>query len=119
MIDAAVWCDFFSQRTWSYEKVAKALAYLFKVPEGAAKGVDPGFFRQMEELKTEVLEAAGGNNKSHSKAIATQVLQQQQQQRQPTRNHIAFDSVVAEWTIPGDARIICAGLGSYLIYLVP
>ena len=24
-----------------------ATAYLFKVPEGAAKGVDPGFFHQM------------------------------------------------------------------------
>eukprot|EP00586_Coscinodiscus_wailesii_P020952 CAMPEP_0172494950 /NCGR_PEP_ID=MMETSP1066-20121228/59522_1 /TAXON_ID=671091 /ORGANISM="Coscinodiscus wailesii, Strain CCMP2513" /LENGTH=450 /DNA_ID=CAMNT_0013266299 /DNA_START=317 /DNA_END=1665 /DNA_ORIENTATION=- len=57
MIDAAVWCDYFSRRDWPYENVGKALAYLFKVPEGAAKGVDPGFFRQMEELKREVLAA--------------------------------------------------------------
>ena len=45
MIDAAVWCDFFANRSWPYDKVAKALAYLFKVPEGAAQGVDPGFFQ--------------------------------------------------------------------------
>ena len=51
MIDSAVFCDFFAHRKWSYEKVSKALAYLFKVPEGAAKGVDPGFFRQMTELR--------------------------------------------------------------------
>merc|ERR1719491_2117483 len=35
MIDAAVWCDLFSHRSWPYDYVAKALAYLFKVPEGA------------------------------------------------------------------------------------
>ena len=51
MIDAAVFCDFFAHRSWPYESVSKALAYLFKVPEGAAKGVDPGFFRQMDELR--------------------------------------------------------------------
>ncbi len=51
MVDAAVWCDYFSRKSWSYENVAKALAYLFKVPEGAGKGVDPGFFRQMQELE--------------------------------------------------------------------
>jgi hypothetical protein len=33
---------------------SQALAYLFKVPEGAAKGVDPGFFKQMEKLKEQV-----------------------------------------------------------------
>jgi hypothetical protein len=31
--------------------VARATAYLFKVPEGGAKGVDPGFHRQMTELE--------------------------------------------------------------------
>lgn len=38
MLDAAVWCDFFARKSWPYENVAKALAYLFKVPEGAANG---------------------------------------------------------------------------------
>jgi hypothetical protein len=28
-------------------QAAMATAYLFKVPEGAAKGCDPGFFHQM------------------------------------------------------------------------
>jgi len=32
MIDAAVWCDYFSGRSWPYDKVSKALSYLFKVP---------------------------------------------------------------------------------------
>ncbi|CAM9855398.1 unnamed protein product, partial [Heterosigma akashiwo] len=47
MIDGAVWCDFFHRHGTPGDEVAKALAYLFKVPEGGAKGVDPGFFRQM------------------------------------------------------------------------
>ena len=94
MIDAAVWCDFFSGRSWPYEKVAKALAYLFKVPEGAANGVDPGFFRQMEELKTEVLAA------HESKAA----------RYRKRRVRIFEEEKPTEWAIPHHARVICAGL---------
>ena len=94
MIDAAVWCDFFSGRSWPYEKVAKALAYLFKVPEGAANGVDPGFFRQMEELKSEVLAA------HESKAA----------RYRKRRVRIFEEEKATEWAIPHHARVICAGL---------
>ena len=52
MIDAAVWCDFFARYNSSSATVARATAYLFKVPEGGAKGVDPGFQRQMNELES-------------------------------------------------------------------
>lgn len=97
MIDGAVWCDYFSSRSWSYEKVAKALAYLFKVPEGGAKGVDPGFFRQMQELETQALAAhqlrSGSNGETAKKRV-----------------RIRPDEKVSEWVIPRDASIICAGL---------
>eukprot|EP00536_Pseudo-nitzschia_multiseries_P009815 jgi/Psemu1/325784/estExt_fgenesh1_pg.C_2850008 len=66
MIDAAVWCDYFAGRSWPCEKVGQALAYLFKVPEGGAKGVDPGFFRQMETLKDNVFAALDGTTVSGS-----------------------------------------------------
>ncbi|CAM9593342.1 unnamed protein product [Discosporangium mesarthrocarpum] len=56
MIDAAVWCDYFASQGAPMGCVARALAYLFKVPEGEAKGVDPGFFRQMRALE-DALEA--------------------------------------------------------------
>ncbi len=104
MIDVAVWNDYFSRRSWPYEKVAKALAYLFKVPEGAAKGVDPGFFHQMDELKAQILAA---DNKVVSKAIG----QPQQQQSQEECVRAVDNTIAVEWAIPGDARIICAGLG--------
>lgn len=98
MIDAAVWCDFFSQRSWSYEKVAKALAYLFKVPEGAAKGVDPGFFRQMEELKIQVLGAHEAKQGRHQRRVRIRASEDQ-------------ETTTMEWAIPQEARIVCAGLG--------
>ncbi|EJK67747.1 hypothetical protein THAOC_11184 [Thalassiosira oceanica] len=44
MVDAAIWCDYFVNNNVSAGDAAKATAYLFKVPEGDAKGVDPGFF---------------------------------------------------------------------------
>ena len=98
MIDGAVWCDYFSRCSWPYEKVAKALAYLFKVPEGAAKGVDPGFFRQMQELDAQVMSAhqsrTGLKRENSSKK----------------RVRIRPDEKATEWAIPRDARIICAGL---------
>jgi myo-inositol-1-phosphate synthase len=100
MIDVAVWCDFFSGRSWPYEKVALALAYLFKVPEGAAKGVDPGFFRQMEELKAQVLAADETNAAKQRDSV----------NGGKRRVRIRPEEKMTEWAIPHDARIICAGL---------
>lgn len=97
MLDGAVWCDYFASRSWPYDKVAKALAYLFKVPEGGAKGVDPGFFRQMQELETQVVaahEARYGLKRENSKK----------------RVRIRPEEKTTEWAIPHDARIVCAGL---------
>lgn len=51
MVDAAIWCDYFVQHDVSSSDAARATAYLFKVPEGDAKGIDPGFFYQMRELE--------------------------------------------------------------------
>jgi len=96
MIDAAVWCDFFSTCSWPYEEVSKALAYLFKVPEGAAKGVDPGFFRQMEELKAQV--AAACSAKESKKKEGRR------------RVRIRAEKKNTEWAIPNDKIIVCAGL---------
>jgi myo-inositol-1-phosphate synthase len=98
MIDGAVWCDYFASRSWSYERVAKALAYLFKVPEGAAKGVDPGFFRQMQELENQVMAADEAKN-GRSRSVEPK-----------KRVRIRPEEKSTEWAIPHDARIICAGL---------
>lgn len=54
MIDAAVWCDYFARNGTPQGRVSRALAYLFKVPEGGAQGVDPGFFKQMRALEDEL-----------------------------------------------------------------
>lgn len=66
MVDAAVWCDFFARYASPTSRVARATAYLFKVPEGGAKGVDPGFHRQMNELeaalKTTTSESGDGDS---------------------------------------------------------
>ena len=111
MIDAAVWCDFFSRRSWQYENVAKALAYLFKVPEGAAKGVDPGFFCQMQELQNQVMDA------SNSKSARSKSLHQDQgsgagssKRTVKFKESQVMEDVVTEWSIPNNASIICAGL---------
>jgi myo-inositol-1-phosphate synthase len=66
MIDVAVWCDFFARYSSSSSQVARATAYLFKVPEGGAKGVDPGFQRQMNELES-ALQAAVNDNGADAK----------------------------------------------------
>lgn len=103
MIDVAVWCAFFSQRKWPYGKVAEALSYLFKVPEGAARGVDPGFFHQMEKLRAEATAADSNMTSSPPK--------------QPFKTTPKLDrggsntAQVGDWVIPGDVGIICAGLG--------
>lgn len=107
MLDGAVWCDYFASRSWPYEKVAQALAYLFKVPEGAAKGVDPGFFRQMQELETQVLAAHQARHGSSSGGVGGVIRQDSGLKK---RVRIRPDDKRTEWAIPHDARIICAGL---------
>lgn len=61
MIDVAVWIDFFARLHSPSSRVARATAYLFKVPEGGAQGVDPGFQRQMQELESALQESIGGS----------------------------------------------------------
>ncbi len=63
MVDAAIWCDYFVSHDVSSGDVARATAYLFKVPEGEARGVDPGFFNQMKELD-DVLEQTCSGEKN-------------------------------------------------------
>jgi myo-inositol-1-phosphate synthase len=109
MIDAAVWCDFFAGRSWPYEKVCKAMAYLFKVPEGAAKGVDPGFFKQMQELKEQVL-AAHESKVGHKVVGASSTPSGLASAKRRVRIRAEDEETIAEWAIPNDARIICAGL---------
>jgi myo-inositol-1-phosphate synthase len=59
MIDAAVWCDYFARTNSPSFRIARATAYLFKIPEGGAKGIDPGFQWQMGELQKALDEASG------------------------------------------------------------
>jgi myo-inositol-1-phosphate synthase len=110
IIDAAVWCDYFSQRSWSHEKVAKALAYLFQVPEGAAKGVDPGFFRQMEELKLQILAAHESSSSSSSRTIQNNKNKNGKMGSRRVRIREGGQTAATEWAIPGDAGVICVGL---------
>lgn len=119
MIDVAVWCDFFSRRSWQYENVAKALAYLFKVPEGAAKGVDPGFFRQMQELDTQVLTAAASvmrkkDTSGHDAPVGAAATSGGRKMTAGKRSvrikEGRMEEKVTEWAIPNNANIITAGL---------
>mmetsp|Transcript_14474 Transcript_14474/g.20409 ORF Transcript_14474/g.20409 Transcript_14474/m.20409 type:complete len:1150 (+) Transcript_14474:192-3641(+) len=96
MIDAAVWCDFFCTNSWPHERVAKATAYLFRTPEGGAKGCDPGFFRQMEELNLQVMAA------TEERTI--------KKRNGARRVRIRPEEKATEWALPNDIRIICAGL---------
>ena len=64
MVDVAVWCDLFSRVGVSTKDAARATAYLFKVPEGGAAGVDPGFHRQMGELEDVLNTRCGGTTSS-------------------------------------------------------
>ena len=85
MVDAAVWCDYFSRFDSSSARVARATAYLFKVPEGGAKGVDPGFHRQMQELES-ALQECGENPKENkdkllgllAKGVASGIISKEQ-----------------------------------------
>ena len=40
---SSVWCDLFLRHNVDAEHAAKATAYLFKIPEGGAQGVDAQF----------------------------------------------------------------------------
>lgn len=110
MIDAAVWCDYFSRKSWHYENVAKALAYLFKVPEGAAAGVDPGFFRQMQELENQVLAASEAGSKKGASGNATK--------RSVKFKESKMEEILTEWTIPSGTGIVCAGLACVDMQLI-
>eukprot|EP00526_Cylindrotheca_closterium_P011966 CAMPEP_0113632874 /NCGR_PEP_ID=MMETSP0017_2-20120614/17096_1 /TAXON_ID=2856 /ORGANISM="Cylindrotheca closterium" /LENGTH=473 /DNA_ID=CAMNT_0000543465 /DNA_START=14 /DNA_END=1435 /DNA_ORIENTATION=+ /assembly_acc=CAM_ASM_000147 len=70
MVDAAVWCDFFCRYNSSSSTVARATAYLFKIPEGGAKGVDPGFQRQMNELESALAATVKGSDKNNKDLLA-------------------------------------------------
>ena len=50
MIDAAILCAYLHARGATPVAAATALAYLFKLNEGDASGVDPGFFQQVSSL---------------------------------------------------------------------
>ena len=65
MIDAAVFCAHFADRAAPAADAAAALAYLFKLNEGAATGVDPGFFAQTSALHAllELFAAAGAGGR--------------------------------------------------------
>ncbi|KAL7543736.1 hypothetical protein ACHAXR_013014 [Thalassiosira sp. AJA248-18] len=63
MVDAAIWCDYFVNQSVSAGDAARATAYLFKVPEGEAKGSDPGFFYQMKELEDVLEKTSSGEEK--------------------------------------------------------
>jgi myo-inositol-1-phosphate synthase len=64
MVDAAVWCAYFARHESLSGTVARATAYLFKVPEGGAKGVDPGFQRQMQALELALQETSSSSSSS-------------------------------------------------------
>jgi myo-inositol-1-phosphate synthase len=74
MVDAAIWCDYFVNNDVSQKDAARATAYLFKVPEGDAKDVDPGFFHQMRELE-EVLKKTRSKHANELDVIAMGVSQ--------------------------------------------
>lgn len=103
ILDGAVWCDFFSRCSWPYDKVAKALAYLFKVPEGAAMGVDPGFFAQMRELEAQVTAANESRCLGRDSGKRVRIISNEQ--------------AMAEWAVP-EAGVICAGLACVDMQLI-
>jgi myo-inositol-1-phosphate synthase len=71
MVDAAVWCDYFARLNVSTLSVARATAYLFKVPEGGAKGVDPGFHRQMQELESTLKQVSSRESPEDAADLST------------------------------------------------
>ena len=68
------------------------------MPEGGAKGVDPGFFKQMSELDSQ---AVAADRASMAKKKDGKV---------GRKVRIRAEEKTTEWAIPNDASIICAGL---------
>jgi hypothetical protein len=66
LIDAACLAVFFQRHNHPFPNVARAMSYLFKVNEGLAEGVDPGFFEQMLALKREVALAVAPRSRAPS-----------------------------------------------------
>lgn len=98
MIDAAVFCDYFARRGTSQDRVSRALAYLFKVPEGGAQGVDPGFFKQMRALEEE-LEATQADEGARIGA--------REMKSVPKQAGLGVDEGVASMLTGG---VVCAGI---------
>ncbi len=78
MVDAAVWCDYFVTHNVSPGDAARATAYLFKVPEGGAKGVDPGFFYQMRELERVLQKASGKADDVIAQGVSKGIISEEQ-----------------------------------------
>jgi myo-inositol-1-phosphate synthase len=78
MVDAAIWCDYFVNHNVSPTDAARATAYLFKVPEGGAKGVDPGFFYQMRELEKVLQEASGKEDDVIAMGLSKGIISEEQ-----------------------------------------
>lgn len=74
MVDAAIWCDYFVNNNVSARDAARATAYLFKIPEGGAKGVDPGFFHQMKELDSVLEKTMCQGIKNEGKEISNDII---------------------------------------------
>lgn len=74
MVDAAIWCDYFVNNNVSAKDAARATAYLFKIPEGGAKGVDPGFFHQMKELDSVLEKTMCQGIKNEGKDISNDII---------------------------------------------
>lgn len=88
------------------------MAYLFKIPEGGAKGVDPGFFKQMETLKEQVFASLdgtvlSGRNNNNGNMRPSDLTNKR---RVRIRAGEEEKKKIVEWAIPHDARVICAGL---------
>ena len=98
MIDSAVFCDYFAKRGVGISKVAAALAYLFKVNEGAAQGSDPGFFNQSGTLSA-LLDALPADPTAQPNAKVT------------TEPDATLDTdVLATAAVEFEGGVLCAGL---------
>lgn len=100
MIDAAVFCDYFARQGTPQNRVARALAYLFKVPEGGAQGVDPGFFKQMRALEEELEATAESPETGRPAAAAAAPMGKRSRSAAP-------DGGVANMLT---GRVVCAGI---------
>ena len=81
MIDVTIWCDYFFSMQTSPANVSKALAYLFKIPEGDAKNGDPGFFDQMQVLEKTLESTLSFDSSARKNNTVTNTFNQQQNSR--------------------------------------